>query len=144
MSDNATAFQADMFPGSDREPHRMRRSCVTNNAVAQANQATAAGRRVADLYRAFMREMGNPACAIRQSEALAAAELTEAAEAARVRLRAGNGDADEVVRLGGEARRAVRRLGIDRQSGGKPKQTLADYVRRKSAAMPAPTKEGAA
>jgi hypothetical protein len=143
MSDAASVFQADMFPDQQREPHRMRRSAVTNNAVANANQATAAGRRVADLYRAFMRAMGNPACAVKQSEALAAAELTEAAEAARSRLRAGTGDSNEVVRLGGEARRAVRRLRIDRERGGKPKQRFTDVLRQ-SATAAVPNKAGAA
>jgi hypothetical protein len=94
----------------------MRRSRVTNNPISRANQDTADGRRVADLFRAFIREMGDRARSVTaQTDALAAAELTVAVEAARARLLSGTpGSADEVVRLGGELRRAVRRLGIDR------------------------------
>lgn len=111
---NPEIHQNELFPGMLlREPHPMRRSRVTNDAVANANQATAAGRRVADLYRAYANAMNNPACAIRQAAALAAAEHTQAAEAARVALRAGTGSTAEVARCERLAARAVAKLGLD-------------------------------
>ena len=110
----------------------MRRSRVTNDAVANANQATAAGRRVADLYRAYINAMGNPVCAIRQADALAAAELTQAAEAARVALRDGTGSTAEVARCERLAARAVARLGID-QDHNTPARDLESYLAARAA-----------
>jgi hypothetical protein len=125
---STAAHQSELFPGTLREPHPMRRSRVTNDAVANANQATAAGRRVADLYRAYINAMGNPVCALRQAEALAAAEHTQAAEAARVALRDGAGSTAEVARCERLAARAVAKLGID-QSASAP-TSIRDRLRR--------------
>jgi hypothetical protein len=132
MSNTAAVHQSELFPGLLREPHPMRRSCVTNNAVANANQATAPGRRVADLYRAYINAMGNPVCAIRQAEALAAAEHTQAAEAARVALRDGTGGTAEVARCERLAARAVARLGID-QDHNTPARDLESYLAARAA-----------
>jgi hypothetical protein len=87
--------------------------------------------------------MGNPTSTIAQSAAISAAELVVAAEDARSKLLAGNGDPDQVVRLENLAHRAVRKLGIDRQQNAKPKKSLAEYVRERAAAAD-PSKAGAA
>jgi hypothetical protein len=127
------------------EPPLTRRSRITNDPTgARCNRSTAAGRRLADLLRGFLAEMGNPTSIVAQSAALQAAELTVAAEDARARLLAGQGDADQVVRLQNLAQRAVRKLGIDQQPTGKRKKSFADYVRQKAAGQAVPAKVGAA
>lgn len=103
---------------------RARRTNNPNNGGVSKN--TAAGRRVADLLRAFLRAMGNPDEVVQQANALRAAELTVAAEAARAKLLAGDGDADQVVRLEGMAARAVRALGLGKREPAGP--TLAEYL----------------
>ena len=49
---------------------------------------------------------------IARAQALAAAELMAAAENVRLKLLAGQGDVEQIVRLENLANRAVRRLGI--------------------------------
>jgi hypothetical protein len=126
------AIGPDLFGHVPPEPPVTRRSRITNDPTTRCNQATAAGRRLNDLIRGFLNEMGNPTSTVAQSAAISAAELVVAAEDARSKLLAGNGDADQVVRLENLAHRAVRKLGLDKQRG-KPKQTLADYVRQRAA-----------
>jgi hypothetical protein len=88
------------------------RAATTNDPMrARTNGRTSAGRRVRDLYQALLNATGridDIACA----QALAAAELVAAAENARTKLLAGQGDIEQIVRLENLANRAVRRLGI--------------------------------
>jgi hypothetical protein len=97
------------------------RSRTTNDALAaRTDRNTARGRRVADIYLAFMAAMGNPQDTISQANALRAAELKVAAEDARKRMLDGTGgDPDQLVRLENLAARAERRLGIRRPPGAK-------------------------
>jgi hypothetical protein len=60
------------------------------------------------MIRGFLAEMGNPRSPVEQAAAIRAAELTVASENGRAKLLAGNGDANEVVRLENLAGRAVR------------------------------------
>jgi hypothetical protein len=116
------------------DPHPMRRSRTTNDPTSRANQDTARGRRLADLIRGFLAEMGNPRSPVAQADAIRAAELTVAAEDARAKLLAGDGDANAVVRIENLAGRAVRKLGLgERQNDTKPTPSVADYVRQKAA-----------
>jgi hypothetical protein len=109
------------------EPPSKLRARRTNDPWAGIDRNTAAGRRIADLLRAFLRQMGNPTDAVSTADALRAAELVVASEQARAKLLAGEGDADMVVRLEGASDRAIRRLGI---KAGKPDATprLRDYL----------------
>jgi len=86
----------------------------TNDPLASIDMNTARGRRVADLVRAYLRSLGNPAGIEQQAAIIAAAELQVLAEEVRTTaLRdAGHADLDQVIRLQGAADRAVRRLGI--------------------------------
>jgi hypothetical protein len=127
------ALAADLFGHVPDDPIPTRRSRTTNDPLSRNSQATAAGRRVADLFRSFLRAMADRGC-IAQADALRAAELTVAAEDARARLLAGAGDADELVRIENLAARAVRKLGLDQQRAAKPKKTLADHLRQKATA----------
>src|ERR1700691_2251097 len=88
---------ADLFGHVPDDPVPTRRSRVTNDPLSRISQSTAAGRRVADLLRSYLREMTDRSCHA-VAEAQRAAELTVAAEAeeARGRLLAGQGDIDEV------------------------------------------------
>jgi hypothetical protein len=117
-------------PGA--EPSRQLRARRTNNPFAGGlSKNTAAGRRVADLLRGFLRAMGNPSDTVLQANALRAAELTVAAETARAKLLADNGDIDAVVRIEGMAARSVKALGI--KPAAKPAGlTLAEYLARKA------------
>jgi hypothetical protein len=134
----------NLFGEVDPDPHPMRRSRITNDPTARANQDTAEGRRLADMIRGFLAEMGNPRSPVDQADAIRAAELTVASENARAKLLKGDGDANEVVRLENLAGRAVRKLGLaQRQNDSKPKQSVADYKREK-AAQKAKTTEAAA
>jgi hypothetical protein len=108
---------ADAEPTAGRvlpEPAAKQRSRRTNDPNAGGvSRNSAAGRRVADLLRAFLRAMGEPDDVLSQASALRAAELMTAAEIARHKLLSGIGDADQVLRLEGAAGRAVRALAID-------------------------------
>ena len=105
----ATQSRGSTFPTA-------RRSRTTNKPLTRANGNTAAGRRVRDLYRGFMRGIGNPADVIAQAHALHAAELLVAVE--QTRLRAARGepvDVDALVRLSNLADRAAKRLRLDQR-----------------------------
>jgi hypothetical protein len=88
------------------------RAATTNDPMrARTNGRTSAGRRVRDLFTAYLVATGRTDD-IARAQALAAAELTAAAENARTKLLAGDGDIEQIVRLENLANRAVRRLGI--------------------------------
>src|ERR1700733_1666666 len=110
MSD---ALTSDLFGHVPDEPPATRRSKTTNDPMSRVSQSTATGRRVADLFRSYLRAMTDRSC-IAQADVLRAAELVVAAEDARAKLLAGNGDAVAVVRLENLAGRAIRKLGLDR------------------------------
>lgn len=111
-----------------KEPAAKQRARRTNNPNhGGVSKNTAAGRRVADLLRAFLREMGDPCDVVLQANALRAAELTTAGEIARGKLLSGVGDADQVVKLENMAARAVRALNI-RNKGATTGPTLAEYL----------------
>jgi hypothetical protein len=122
----AAEATADRAPSA--EPARQLRSRRTNDPFSGLSRNTAAGRRVADLLRGLLRDMGNPADVVLQANALRAAELMVGAEIARSKLLAGDGDADVVLRLEGAAGRAVRALGIDRKREPEG-ETIADIMR---------------
>ena len=104
---NPLAIRADT---ADRPPAS--RSATTNKPLRRVNGNTAAGRRVRDLYRAFLAAMSR-ADTIAQASALNAAELAVAVEQARLAAARGEAvDIDALVRLSNLADRAVRRLGI--------------------------------
>ena len=117
---------ADRAPSA--EPSRLLRSRRTNDPFSGLSRNTAAGRRVADLLRAFLKAMRDPVDVVLQANALRAAELTVAAESARGRLLAGDGDSDAVVRLEGMAARSVRALGIDPKRQGSDELDPLDYA----------------
>jgi hypothetical protein len=98
---------------SKLEPSAFRRARTSNNPCAgRSNGNTKRGRRIRDLMRSYLRQMGNQAEASRQADALAAAELKVAAEDVRVRYLNGGGslaDLEHIVRLEHLADRAVRR-----------------------------------
>lgn len=102
------------------------RSVTTNDPMrARADGRTSAGRRVRDLYRAYLAGVSNPDDACR-AQVLAAAELMVAAENARAELLAGGGDVEQIVRLENLANRAVRRLGI--KAAEAPRLTIREQL----------------
>jgi hypothetical protein len=115
------------------------RSRRSNSPFADIKTNTAAGRRIADLVRAYLTALGNPTSIEHQAEVIAAAELTVLSEEARtVALRdAGRADLDQVIRLQGAADRAVRRLGIKPGKPAAPVESFADIAARAQAASTA-------
>jgi hypothetical protein len=108
------------------------RAAITNDPLrARADGRTPAGRRVRDLYRSYLAALGNPTDAATQAAVIAAAELVLAAETARARLLAGDGDIDQVVRLENLSGRAVRRLGI--KTGKPAAPSLAEHLAKRAA-----------
>lgn len=132
MENAVRLLQVDLFGHVPDDPVPTRRSRVSNDPFSRNNAGTARGRRVNDLLRSFLRAMSKRGNCLAQADALRAAELTVAAEEARAKLLAGEGDANGVVRLENLAARAVRKLGLDQQQSQRPKKTLRDYAREKA------------
>jgi hypothetical protein len=99
------------------------RSRVTNNPAYIAGAATsqrAQNRRRRDLVRILIQAIGPEAGDLALVTVRKAAELTVAAEAARARVLNGGtcaADLDMLVKLEGEARRAIRALGLKLDAG---------------------------
>ena len=112
----------------DELPSRQR-ARRTNDPLAEIATNTARGRRVADLVRAYLRALGNPANIEQQAAVIAAAELQVLAEEARgaALKETGRADLDQVIRVQGAADRAVRALGLDRKREPVG-QSLAEYL----------------
>jgi hypothetical protein len=129
-------FTPDMF-GQVVDPLPTRRARTTNDPLSRNSQATARGRRIADVFRAYMQRMTDLSC-FAQTDALAAAELKVDAEDVRARRGAGNASIDEVVKAERLVRHAERKLGLDRpQSVAKAKKNFADHLRENAAARAA-------
>jgi hypothetical protein len=128
-SRTTTAIEAHADRALSAEPPPTLRSAVTNDVFAGLSKNTATGRRVADLLRGFLRAMGEPKDIVQQANALRAAELTVAAESARAKLLAGDGDIDAVARLEGVARRSVADLRLPAAQREPAEPTLAEYLR---------------
>jgi hypothetical protein len=122
--------QSDLFGHVPDEPAPQRRSRTSNNPLSRNSAATATGRRINDLLRSYLRAMSDHSASA-QADALRAAELMVAAEEARTKLLAGDGDATIAVRLENLAARAVRKLGIEQQERRR-KKTLVDYARERA------------
>jgi hypothetical protein len=107
-------------PSSSRavcdELPKKQRARRTNDPFSEFDTNTSRGRRLADLTRAYLVALSNPAAIERQAEVIAAAELQVLAEEARALAlkQVGHSDLDQVIRLQGAADRAVRKLGLDR------------------------------
>lgn len=124
----SSAIQA----ATSAKPRHGQAKLTTRPLTVRAPGNTATGKRIRDLYRAFMAAMGEPVDAVSQAAVLRACELMTAAETARAALLAGQGDIDQVVKLEGSARRAVADLRIGR---AKPVQeSLQEYAARKRGA----------
>jgi hypothetical protein len=129
--ENCTPVAAISSParvaGADRSPRL--RARVTNDPLSgRASRHSAQGRRIGDLFDAFIAAMGNTTDALAQANALAAAEMFVAAEGARAKLLAGGDvEIEQVVKLQGAAARAERKLGI--KPAVKPAgPSLAEYL----------------
>ena len=116
-------------------PKRLRAKLTNNPMAARASRNTARGRRIADLYRAYVMALGNPVDTVTLSNVLAAAELKAASELMRDKLLAGAPDVDHVllVKIEGLANRAERKLGIAPRVEPKPPKTLAEHLRERAA-----------
>jgi hypothetical protein len=136
MSNNRTA--AVHAPSTSRAspvdwPKRQRSATTNDPLSTRTDRNTAAGRRIADLYRAYIAAMGDPTDTIHQANALAAAELKVAAEDARKRMLDGGGNADQLVRLENLVHRAERKLGSQPGAAVPTPQTPAEYLARRAA-----------
>jgi hypothetical protein len=123
------------------DPPIRRRSHRTNNPLSGIASNSVQGRRVADLVRAYLRQLGQPSDVRIQAQAIACAELAVLAEVTRTAALAnGMPDVnllDQVIRLEAAAGRAQRKLGLDtppKKSGG---SSLGDLLRDDLAAQAA-------
>jgi hypothetical protein len=110
------------------------RAKSTNDPLHSHDGNTSRGRRIRDLYEAYLEAMGNPTDPLPQANAIAAAELKTAAEECRAAMLAGTGDSgqlEQLIRLENLAGRAERKLGIKHRSGTKP--TLSEHLTRNRA-----------
>jgi hypothetical protein len=114
-----------------QRPSRMR-SRRTNDPLAHANQCTSTGRRIADLTRAFLAELGDPDDVTLQARAVAAAEMITLSEEARAAaLKSGGVDLerlDRVIRLEGTVARSVRALNLPDRRREPEGPTLSDIL----------------
>jgi hypothetical protein len=104
---------------------------TTQPMAARTDGHGKAGKRIRDLFTAYMAGIGDPDDPIAQSAELTAAELTFAAEACRARVLADAGDAalaDALVRITNLADRAERRL--SKHKVRKTNTPLAKYLAR--------------
>jgi hypothetical protein len=114
------------------ERPRTQRSRRTNDPLADANQTTSTGRRIADLTRAFLAELSNPDDVTLQARAVAAAEMVVLAEEARAAALKTQGvdldRLDRVIRLEGAVARSVRALGLPDRRREPEGPTLSDIL----------------
>lgn len=105
------------------------------------------GRRRRDLVAIYLDALGgrDAVTELQLVEVRKAAELTAAAETVRARVLAGDVTLDLglLVKLEGEARRAVRALGI-KGGGRKPARTLAEHLANRAATRAGAPSEAAA
>jgi hypothetical protein len=124
------------LPSSSRvrrvELPKKQRSKRTNDPFAGIDTNTARGRRIADLVRAFLTELGDPAAITLQARAVAAAEMVTLAEEARAAALKGGGvdldRLDRVIRLEGAVARSVRALGLPDRKREAEGPTLSDIL----------------
>src|SRR5262249_44356827 len=85
-------------PGRKFDVPPNNRAQITNDPLAGINRKTVDGRRLADLFVGYWAAMGRPDDPVAMADCRAAAELKQAAEAARAALLAGANNAEDVVR----------------------------------------------
>jgi hypothetical protein len=112
---------------------QLHRARLTNNPLmVRANRHTSQGRRIADLFEAYLKALGQPTDPVLIANILAAAELKASAEILRAKLLAGAAvDLDQVIKVEGLASRSERKLGLDqRQRGQQPAESYASLSAR--------------
>jgi hypothetical protein len=126
MHSLSTAFVGQVSAASSPAIAKLKgRARATNDPayVSRASSYRAQSRRRRDLVAIFLDALGGTATDLQMVQLRKAAELTVAAETLRARVLAGDAsDLDTLVKLEGEARRAVRALGI--KSGPPPHAAL--------------------
>jgi hypothetical protein len=101
-------------PGAAGLPPASSRSAATNRPASRWNANTATGRRCRDLFRGYMRALGEPTDEPTVALAIAAAEAVVLAEQARQECLAGmtGVNAELTIRFENAAARALRRIGL--------------------------------
>ncbi len=120
------------------------RSKITNDPVRGLGQSAEA-RRVRDLYRSYLVQLGNPADVATQAMIIATAQQVVIAENARRDHLAGKADLDSVIRAENMSARALRRLGLNKPAAAPREDFAAEMLRLATpqAAGEARTAEGA-
>ena len=106
------------------------RAALTRNPVMRFDGRSADGRRLRDLFRSYMRQLGEPNDAGTVALALAAAEAVMIAERARLDYRNGRADLDAVSKTEAMAEVALRRLGLNRPAPPPAREDLGAMMLR--------------
>jgi hypothetical protein len=112
---------------ASRGDHLFRRHRRSNNIFAGIHQNSGRGRRIVDLTRDYLQQLGHPTSLTQQAAVVAAAELVVLSEEARAAAleQPGAVDLDQVVRVQRLANAALHRLGLDKPP---PRKSAADVT----------------
>lgn len=104
------------------KPSARSRSAATNRPASRWNSNTVIGRRCRDLFKGYMRALGDPCDEPTVALTIAAAEAVVLAEVARRECLAGlNGvNAELCIRFENTANRALRRIGLAKVAKAAP------------------------
>jgi hypothetical protein len=138
----AAPLAAGLSPGV---PLASSRSAATNRPISRWSPNTSTGRRCRDLFRGYMRALGDPADEPTVALAIAAAESVTLAEVARAECLGGMTGitAELTIRFENSAARALRRLGLNKPVPA-PRKTFMEKMAEKEAALRAAESAAAA
>ena len=109
------------------------RAKLTNDPVRGLGQSAEA-RRVRDLYRSYLTQLGSPVDAGTQAMIIASSEQVVIAENARRDHLAGKADLDSVIRAENMSARALRRLGLNKPATA-PRLSYVEKIEAREAAQ---------
>lgn len=110
-------------------------AAVTNDPTSRWDLKTPVGRRCRDLYKAYVRQLGNPTDTSRKALILAAAEKVTLAEIARDLCFASPNAVtfNDVVRIESKATAALKLLKLEKAIPTEPKKTYAERLAERNA-----------
>jgi hypothetical protein len=145
LEELAVSVKAGCFVRDAPKPamsaHPARRHRRSNNLFAGISQNSHHGRRIIDLSREYLAQLGHPSSLTQQAAVFAAVQLLVIAEDARLAVLASMpptmDQLDQLVRVEAIAARAIKRLGLDKPPSRTPAGPSLDaYLTAKREAAP--------